>query len=130
VADRGTIAAILGVLGGISALLSIPKLVAQHPTYGPRLAPGELKAGEATKKAEGQYWKAERLAARGACRQASRAWDKAEAYREMARARAAKGDRTAGDLRGAIRQARDELRRCRRGGLVSTAEPGYAGLRR
>jgi hypothetical protein len=125
-----TIGAILGFLGGLGAFLSIPALLARRPTYGPRLEPGEIKAGEATAKAEGEYWKAERLAARGACAGASRAWKKAEAYREMARKRAAKGDRTGGDLRDPIRNARDEIRRCQRGGLVSTAEPGYAGLRK
>lgn len=124
-ADRGTITALLGVLGGVSALLSIPALFARMPTYGPRLAPGELKAGEASSRAEQSYWRAERLAVRGACREARRAWGKAEAYQQMARARAAKGDRTGRDVRDAIRQARDEIRRCRRGGLVSSEEPGY-----
>jgi len=86
------------------------------PTYGPRLAPGELKAGEASGRAEQSYWQAERLAARGACAQARRAWNKAEAYQKMAHKRAAKGDRTGRDVRDAIRSARGEIRRCSREG--------------
>jgi hypothetical protein len=109
--ENTTIGAILGFLGGLGAFLSIPALLARRPTYGPRLEPGELKAGKAASLAEKNYWQAEQSAAKGDCNKAALAWSKAEGYRRMARERAAKGDRTGYDLREAVREARDEIRR-------------------
>jgi hypothetical protein len=117
VVAKNTITALFGVLGGLTAILGIPALFARRPTYGPRLQPGELKAGEASAQAEKNYWEAEQAAARGQCSQATRSWQKARAYHHMAKQRAAKGDRTGRDLRESIREAREEIRRCRSGPL-------------
>lgn len=107
-----TLAAILGVLGSVGLILSIPRLVARRPTYGPRLRPGELTASQAAWRASNAYWAAEEGAARGNCRIARRAFEVGEHFRSRAEERGLRGDQTGRDLRNAVRNARAEIRRC------------------
>ena len=111
--QKGTISTILGFVGTLGFILSIPRIVARRPTYGPRLQPGELTAGQASQKAADAYWAAEEDAARGKCKKAYKAFAAAEKHRMQAEEREARGDRTGRDLRDEIRNARAELRRCR-----------------
>ena len=112
-AQKATIPTILGFIGTVGFILSIPRIVARRPTYGPRLEPGELTAGQASSKAADAYWAAEEGAARGKCKPAYKAFAAAERFRVHAEEREQRGDRTGRDLRDEIRNARAELRRCR-----------------
>jgi len=108
-----TTGAILGFLGSLGLILGIPRLVARRPTYGPRLKPGELTAGQASSRASDAYWAAEENAFRGNCSIARKAFEVGEYYRSQARERELRGDNTGAPLREAVRNARDEIRRCR-----------------
>lgn len=108
-----TVAAILGFIGSIGLIMSIPRLVARRPTYGPRLRSGELTAGQAAQRAADAYWAAEEGATRGNCDIAHRAFQVGEYFRSQAEERGLRGDRTGRDLRDAVRNARTEIRRCR-----------------
>jgi len=109
-----TLKAVLGTLStlGVLSLILLPRLISRMPAPGPRLKPGELKAADASTRAEQEYWNAESAAARNSCSMARRHFDKAEDYRHMAEKRGKQGDRTGRDLRSAIRHARQEMRKC------------------
>lgn len=107
-----TVAAILGFIGSIGLIMSIPRLVARRPTYGPRLRSGELTAGQAAQRAADAYWAAEEGAARGNCQIAQRAFEVGEHFRTQAEEREMRGDHTGRDLKNAVRNARAEIRRC------------------
>lgn len=108
-----TTGAILAFIGGASViLLSLPRLLAARPTYGPRLKKGELKASEASQKAADAYWAAEEAASRGSCDIAHRAWTVGERFRAAAEERAGRGDQTGRNLKPAVRAARKELQKC------------------
>jgi hypothetical protein len=101
------------VIGTLGALAIIPRWL-DRPSYGPRLRPGELRASVASSRAARAYWAAEEAASRGNCETADKAWATGEWYRMQAAERQQRGDQTGGDLRPAVRNARSEIRRCRR----------------
>lgn len=109
--EISTIETLVGVVGLIYTVQQLVRLF--PPTYGPRLAPGELTAGEYSSRAVQAYWKAENASARGKCDVALHLFERGETYRRKSEARAARGDHTARDIRDSQRIARNELKVCK-----------------
>jgi hypothetical protein len=110
-ATVGIVFSALAAMGSMGTLLFfvLPRVFARRPTYGARLGPGEVKAGEAASRAQAAYWDAEEAASRGQCRRAREHFKAGDAYQQMLERRQAKGDRTGFDIRDAVRQARREM---------------------